>query len=432
MIIISKRIFIGLMTKSSKICKTCNSGSVVLLFALMAPVLIAAVGAAIDYGIWVKQRSQLQAAADVAAMASARELTVSSFDAKRIQFVAESWAKSAYINASENQEIIVKTFSADEGKSVRVELSQSRKVYFSGILNSSPGPLEVSAVATLNGRKKICVVALDNASSSTISLKSNSWLTALGCDVQSNSVSSSGVTSDSSIQVTAERTCSSGGFFGQGSFYGLRVDGCKSVDDPLVDRAPPTVGGCTANNRSITDQGTASSPYIIPAGVYCGGLMIGGNANVRFAPGEYVIKDGPLVIDSNANAQGDGVGFYLVGNNSTFRFMSNARVSLKAPVDGALAGLLFFEDRAAPLLRNHEIKTNYVSNMTGTIYLPRGRFVVDATNEIAQQSAFTVIVVRQLLMTSNPKLIVNTNYGGTPVPVPLGLGQIGGDVRILR
>ncbi|GJD96863.1 pilus assembly protein TadG-related protein [Methylobacterium iners] len=408
-----------------------RSGTTLLVVALAMSVLAGAVGAAVDYGSWVKQRSHLQAAADAAAMAAARELAVSAFEQRRMQTVAESWAKKAFVDQGAGVGLTVSVAPQDNGTSVQVQLRHERKQYLSGILAVTPGQIAATSLATLRGQRKLCVIALDPASSQTIYLKSNSWLTARDCDIHSNATSSSGVESDSGIQVTAERVCSGGGFKGAGSFFASKVTDCRKIDDPIADRVPPSAGPCEPTNTFV-DRGSAGSRHVLRAGTYCGGLFIGGNSYVTLSAGEYVIKDGPLVIDSNADVRGDGVGFYLTGPGSVFQFLSNARISLDAPRSGALYGLLFFEDRSAPLLREHVIKTNYASNMTGTVYLPRGRFVVDATNEVAQQSAFTVIVTQQLLLTANPKLVLNTKYGTTTVPVPKGLGQTDGDIYLVR
>lgn len=410
-----------------------TSGSVILIFALAVPVLLGFAGAAVDYGTWIKQRSLLQSAADAAAMAAARELSVSTYEQARMQAIAERWAKTYYVTDAAALGLTIAVAPQDNGTSVQVQLRHDRKQVLSGILGLLPGHIGASSVATLRGQRKLCVIALDPTSRQTIYLKSNSWLTAKECDVHSNSTSSNGVESDSGIQVTAERVCSGGGFSGGGQFFGSKETDCRKVEDPIADRAPPSIGACKPPaDTSIVDKGRAGARHTLSPGTYCGGLFIGGNSVVTFSPGEYVIKDGPLVVDSNADVRGDGVGFYLTGTGSIFEFLSNARISLDAPRSGPLAGLLFFEDRAAPLLREHSIKTNYASNMTGTVYLPRGRFVVDATNDVAQQSAFTVIVTQQLLLTANPKLTLNTKYGATTVPVPKGLGQTDGDIYLVR
>ncbi|MFC0372898.1 pilus assembly protein [Methylobacterium isbiliense] len=318
-----------------------------------------------------------------------------------------------------------------DATTVRVEVRMPRQDTFAGLFGIAPGELAADATAILSGQRKLCVLALDASAAQAVYLKSNSWLTARDCDVHSNARHAAGISTDSGIQVTAAKVCSSGGFTGQGSFRGgTRLSDCAQIPDPLAGRAALTVGSCKASNLQVVDRGAPGSRYRLTPGTYCGGLFIGGNSVVQFDPGEYVISGGPFVVDSNAEVAGDGVGFYLTGANARFQFLSNARVDLDAPTGGPLAGLLFYEDRHAGEMREHEIKSNYVSNMTGTIYLPKGRLVVDATNEVAQQSHFTVIVSRQILLTANPKLVVNANYGLTSVPVPKGLGPSEGTIRL--
>jgi hypothetical protein len=55
------------------------------------------------------------------------------------------------------------------------------------------------------------------------------------------------------------------------------------------------------------------------------------------------------------------------------------------------ASFLFFEDRNAPQLREHRIASDNAHTLLGTIYLPRGRLVVDSSKPVAAKSAFTII-----------------------------------------
>lgn len=407
-------------------------GAIAIMGALLMPVMVGAMGLAIDYTLAVRDRAVLQLVSDTTALAVARELAIARPNAARVQSIGHGIATEELRQRNLSHEATITTAVQSDQASVKVDVQRPRRAFFAAFTGGSPGVLGASAVANLSGRRKICVVALDQSSASAIEMKSNSWLTADNCDVFSNSVSRSGVTSDSGIRVSASLTCSSGGFSGAGDFRGEKLSDCPPVRDPLESRAAPSGVGCTANNLKVIDKGSAGARHVLRPGTYCGGLFIGGNSVVQLQAGVYVIKDGPLVVDSNADVSGIHVGFYLSGEKAVFQFLSNAKVWLDAPRDGALAGLLFYEDRGVSLNRLHEIKSNYVSNLTGTIYLPRGRFVVDATNDVAEQSAFTVIVVRQMLLTANPKLVVNSDYGITDVPVPKGLGPVDGPVRLLH
>lgn len=96
-----------------------------------------------------------------------------------------------------------------------------------------------------------------------------------------------------------------------------------------------------------------------------------------------------------------------------------------------MAGLIFFQDRAAAVT-DFVIESNYTRKLLGTIYLPKGNLIVKADNDVADQSAYTAIVVQKLQLFSGPRLVLNTDYDDTDVPVPEGLGPQGGKLRLIR
>ena len=51
---------------------------------------------------------------------------------------------------------------------------------------------------------------------------------------------------------------------------------------------------------------------------------------------------------------------------------------------------------------------------------------------MASKSAYTVIVVRQLDLNDGPNLYLNSDYGGTDIPVPDGVGPKTGNTSLIR
>jgi hypothetical protein len=189
---------------------------------------------------------------------------------------------------------------------------------------------------------------------------------------------------------------------------------------------------------------------------------------VTLNPGTYVIKDGPLIVgpgsltigltllgapgtcsdrdvtisvsvlgctlkltaDAIGSMKGTNVGFYFTGTVPAdsdgvvrpLQFMPRSVVEISAPKTGDMAGLLFNEDRAAPAGRQFQVKSDSARRLVGTIYLPRGTFVVNANQIVADQSEYTAIVARRIDLSQAPRLVINANYGATDVPVPKGLG----------
>jgi len=187
---------------------------------------------------------------------------------------------------------------------------------------------------------------------------------------------------------------------------------------------------------------------MLQPGVYCRGLKITNGAEVTLARGIYTIKDGPLIVDRGATLQGTDVAIYLKGNGANLTFDTASTIALSAPKDGPLAGFLIFDDPTGasalaippfplpiPILgdllspkgppREHKILSDNARTLIGTIYMPQGRLIIDATKPIADKSAYTVLVVRRIDLHDGPNLVLNSDYSASEVPVPKGVGPYG-------
>jgi hypothetical protein len=71
--------------------------------------------------------------------------------------------------------------------------------------------------------------------------------------------------------------------------------------------------------------------------------------------------------------------------------------------------------------REHRIATLQTRELTGTIYLSRGRLLIDPKAKVGEKSAYTAIIAHTLELRDGPELILNANYGTSAVPVPNGL-----------
>jgi hypothetical protein len=427
-------------------------GNVALLAALALPVALLFAGAAVDFQRYNASRATLQEFADTLAIKGAKELSLSGVTTDYIRRVVEAAAGGGLADDFNIGEFAM-TVSVDlKGASVTVDLTQPS---MKGVLLPQFKPYSddfaASATAVARGGSNVCIIALDDAASATIDASFSSKVSAPDCALLSNSSSSTGVKVSGSSTVTASLICSSGGYSGASSaFTPAPMTDCPPTPDPLSERAPPPYGPCDYTNKIVGDRSqttiisalTASfaemkgsttqemtrTPYTLDPGVYCGGLIIGANASATLNPGVYVMKDGPLSVDLNGEIKGQNVGFYLVGDKSTFVLGPDSKIDLSAPRDGPMAGVLFFEDAAAPLGRTHSILSNDARNLLGTFYLPKGTLLVSTISPIADQSAYTAIVARKLKLVGSPTLVLNTDYGLTDVPVPDGIGPVGVDI----
>jgi hypothetical protein len=396
----------------------CVRGNVATMFAIGLPGLLTAVGVASDFAMMQMKRTSLQAAADAAALGAAKELSIASSTDTAIISAANNYAV-AQLKVSDADAMVTPSIDRKEG-SVTVALSEAWTPFFMHFIASGVTPINVSATAKLAGSTNVCVLALNTADNKTMHLDTNAKLTANGCGVYSNANHNHAIWVDNNASIKATLTCAVGGvkLKAGSSVSPSAVTNCPPIADPLASRAKPTISAsCTYTDLVVTSGTMALTP-----GHYCGGLKVTGNAQVTLAEGTYVISDADLEVSGSASFSGKHVGFYLDGPGARLNLKDTATISLTGAVNTELAGLLFFEDPAAPLGRQHHIASTNVQNLTGTIYFPQGYLLVDPNSAvIAGSSAYTAIIANRLEMTAGPELILNSDYGSTDVPVPAGI-----------
>lgn len=391
-----------------------ESGSIALVFGLVIGLLtILGVGAA-DISVWLNRKAELQKAADSAALAAARNIAVGALSPEGLRETVSGMIEAA-IEADAN--VLSRRVESIVGDDVvRVTVEESRKSILIALLSQASLDLAVSAsVRYTPGR--ICVIALEQRQSGAIDLSGEARATANGCTVHSNSAHRFGVSAQERARLASSRyLCSGGGYAGGSSNYaGTRRTDCPAHDDPLAGRQPPPIGACTERNLRIRTSRT------LDPGTYCGGIIVEGDVDLDLRPGVYVVRDGPLIARDGARLRGRHVGFYLTGQNARFEFEPNTRLDLGAPRDGAMSGVLFWSDLDDRAERMSRISSNAANMLVGAIYLPRGTLIVDANAPVADLSAWTAVIVRQLVMSGRPHLVINSNYNATDVPVPSGI-----------
>jgi hypothetical protein len=429
-----------------------DRGNVALLFALLAPLLMGAAGAGIDFQRWHTQVTKAQEAADELATRGAREYLLKNANDAEVKSLIEATAKAQYFGEIGEFELAVVTDYNQ--KSVHVQIFQAaKKSYFLKSFEPFKSGVDVDATAVARGVTNICVIGLDPEKENTVYAGYKAKLDAPKCSIMSNSTSKNGITATYNAKLSADIICSVGGYSGSlTNFNPEPITDCPSMEDPLSKRLAPSIGVCDEYDLELGDQLTSISDtmdaltrvasdstsvdgtytdykrYYLQPGVYCGGIKIYSNADVYLSPGIYIIKDGALEVDLGSRLTGENVGFYLAGDLSTFRFGIESVIKLTAPKSGLMSGLLFFEDRNAPIGRVHSILSSNARTLIGTFYLPRGILEVASLKPVADQSAYTAIVARQLRLHGTPTLVLNANYNATDIPTPEGVGPTGGQV----
>jgi Flp pilus assembly protein TadG len=399
-------------------------GGIAVTFSLTIPILLSVVGVATDYAMLTKVRTELQDAADAAALAGAREIPLSMSNAKQVESAVRSFASyqltqnsAATLADLARIKVTLAVEVVEDFTAVKVTISEEWSPFFMHFVSKSVTPVTVRSQARYVGRNNVCILGL-STSTTAVYLDKGSRLTGNNCGVFSNSVKSAGLQIDIAAIAKASIFCSAGGASVSGAAIvnPTPITDCPPIQDPLLKRTAPGFGSCDHNKLVINGGSKTLDP-----GVYCGGLVISGMSKVTLNPGTYIIKDGGLIVSGKATATGKGVGFYITGAAAPTFFSALSHISLSAATDGPMAGLLIFEDRNLANKLRHRISSNDARMLLGTIYLPVGSLVIDSILPVADQSAYTAIVAQSIELNLGPNLVLNANYDMTDVPVPAGI-----------
>jgi Flp pilus assembly protein TadG len=425
-----------------------RAGNTAVLFAVGLPLVATAGAIGTQYSQLLNRRSALQQAADGAALAAAQQLKLANASDAVVASVAASTVQANM--AAVSDPIAVDTRVLQHRTGVTVSVSDTVPLSWGKIIGMSTATVKATATAQLYGPAgKLCMLSLDLKQGGTLHVQKQAQVTAKDCVIYSNSKDKEGLQADSGTAMSASFICSVGGAKTNGATVNpIPTTDCPTMGDPLISRPRPPVGSCV----SLLPMVITGVQNLYP-GNYCGGLTIKGTARVTLTPGIYVMNNGPLLVKDSATLIGQSAGVYFTGSEGGLRFDPNTTISMTAPKDGVMAGFIFFEDRTvtnpvlppvgplglppppppgSPPMRQYQISSNNASQFLGTFYLPAGRLIIDASKPVAAQSAYTVIVSRQLVLMNGNNLVLNSDYSSTDVPVPEGVGNVTQKVRLAQ
>jgi len=211
-------------------------------FAIALPAVSAMAVVGVEYSNVTNTRAKLQAAADTAALSSARELRFANANASVITKVADDYARNAMVSLIGDSNGSVGS-NVDRTKgTVEVTISRPYQPVVAPGLFGLSEVITVKATGRIGGGAPVCVLGLEPALPLAIMLDSNARLTATDCVVYANSRSFSSLATLKNGVIAAKVICTVGGKLGRAaSFLPDVMTGCPQVQDPLASRAPPAV-----------------------------------------------------------------------------------------------------------------------------------------------------------------------------------------------
>ncbi len=399
--------------------KKSRRGNITMVGAIALVPLSYAVLCGVEMAGIAKSKANLQAAVDAGALAGAGELSVSTRGDDGIRSTAIALAANALSGVTDTTE---PSFTVDINRTagtVSVTARAQFQSMFSGLV-TSPATLEASSTAETLSKTPLCVLQIDQAAAIGANVKDRAIIRAPGCLVQSNSgISVVNLARIEAGVVQAVKTAT-------GMITPSASVGALPIDDPFKDLNLTPPAGCLTTAESI--QFSGNETVSLPPGVHCEQISINGNATMILEPGEHYFK-GEMEFNGRATLKGDDV-VLIFDTNRAFSFGQNSTVNLTARKTGPLAGFLIATGRTNT--KRFTISSNRVRELLGTIYIPGSELFISAAGNVAQDSAWSVIVAKSITLDKNPVLVINKNYVGSGVPVPEGVGPSASAPRLAR
>lgn len=363
-----------LIAKLNKLYR-CKRGNALVIVAATTPLLVGASAVGLDTIQVSLARRDLQRAADSAALAGAYSVAQGGPAAGAVDrdLLLNSRVALSTPRVVEN----APTAGPESGnmRAVRVVLNAERAVPFFSFFRGSTMPIRVEATAAAVPDGTDCIRSLEPTPETGLTFAGSATVN-LGCGVHTNSTGGSAAVVNGNPSVTVDPVSAVGGLPPSGSFTGNPTMLPYSIPrpDPYASLPNPTV----PNPCNSVDTGAAT----LEPGCYRGLDL---SRRVTLNPGTYIIDGstgGSLNFGSHADVTANGVTFVLTSSTADTNPSSvaelvmhaNGDVNLTAPTTGEYAGLLFYQDRRAPM-RNPNINGNSGAIIEGALYFPSAALV---------------------------------------------------------
>jgi Flp pilus assembly protein TadG len=380
-------------------------GSVALITALMAPVMVMAMAMGIEVTSWSVTNVDLQRVADVAAWAGAAQYVVSPTPQTATATAAQvaeingvsgtsprTW-NAATLTTSDNliTAQVVNGVKSAADTAIQVTVSQTIAKSFSSIFVYTGSQSSVTVTATAIAEivsaaagPQPCLVALQ-AGGSGISLSGSPDITSSTCSVRSNST----ITLAGTSSINVDGTYAAGAItipvwnptaITGGTYANAGTIPDQYASDTVLQTALSALAAGTTPGPVIPDPNTSYLTQTINPGTYAS-LTLGGSSNITLTPGTYYVK-GNVTFDGAATVTGSNVTIISLG---TLTDAGSAAVSLTAPTTASgdgIPGMLFASENTGSSTYSGAV----ASPFTGVIYYPNGNLTFSGSVNVNNPS----------------------------------------------
>ena len=392
-------------------------GSIALNFALAVPAVAMLSVGAIDLLAVMSAKTRLQDIADAAALAAAPTLGLAADEAVALgraeAFVVAQLSQWAGAPAVEAEYEVIEQ---DEQRAIQVRLEGHRISFFANMLPPGGWHFEALATAVSVGKTPLCVLGT-GMTGLMIDVLGSSRIMAPDCGIHSNAqIKVQGTAQIEGRKIQSVLTATGGGMTptpGQGA---------ASIADPFSAVSFPSLDSCIGQTGSIVYEVNGSTSYLDP-GIHCLPITVKNLATLVLRPGDHFFRKNVQLLGHGRLNGEDVFLFFDHGSDPLFGGV-NARVNLIGRKSGPYAGMVM-----ATIGGNQPniiLPGSNVEQLLGVVYVRNGILQVSGSGVAAEDSAWTVIVAKQILSTGTARIRINADYDGSDVPVPNGVGPNAG------
>jgi len=397
-------------------------GSTATIFAISLPVFIGGLALMVETGHWWYLKTKLQATADMAAIAGARELMMT----ENYTQIRKASLGDAYENGFDVSKgsLFLKT-PPETGRytgyrGVEVNLVEDRPRLLTSFFSDEPVKIAARAVAlALEPQGEACILSLDRSHSTSIEVSGTADINVTGCEVKANSNGPYSVNTNGSGQITADCVRTAGNI---GANQNITVKVCdqpseneRPITDPYADLfVPDGVNAMPCETPKKTGKWSLS----LVSGRYCKSNVIGNDLIELESGGTFIFDGVNLNLKSSfAHLKGTGVTLIFM-NGGRFIDANGGRIELTAQSDGPYEGIVMFSDR---LTSNPDDVIKFSGNQNtkieGVLYFPVQS--IEYAGGATSLSECTILIAHQIELTGNSAM-TNKDCGR------LGVRDIGG------
>jgi len=198
--------------------------------------------------------------------------------------------------------------------------------------------------------------------------------------------------------------------------------GAAPIVDPFSGMSFPSLDSCIGQTGTITYEVNGSTSYLDP-GIHCLPITVKNLATLVLRPGNHFFRKS-VTLQGHGRLEGEDVFLFFDHGSDPLFGGANARVNLIGRKSGTYAGMVM-----ATIGGNQPniiLPGSNVERLLGVVYVRNGFLQVSGSGVAAEDSAWTVIVARQVLSNGSARIRINADYESSDVPVPDGVGPNAG------